>query len=159
MDNNGSRESEKLNFKIQYEQFNNEQEKIRNYVLTKPLQRPKTNFFSIAFILFIYCSFCGILSVLLLRFFSSLLWVKVLFVIFVWIVTFLLIARMFLIKIIECYQHYAKESTRRKCLCMPTCSEYAIEVLRKHLLPVALSKIRKRLFVTCKNGFYKIDLP
>lgn len=159
MQNNRSPESEKLNFEIQYIQFNKEQEKIRSYVLTKPLQRPKTNFFSIAIILFIYCLFCGVLSFFILRLFLSFLWLKVLLITFVWIVTFWLMARRLFIKIIECYQHYAKESTRRKCLCMPTCSEYAIEVLRKDFLPIALSKIRKRLFVTCKNGFYKIDLP
>lgn len=63
------------------------------------------------------------------------------------------------IKTVECYQHYAKEITRRKCLCVPSCSEYAILCLKKYELIHALLKIRKRLFVTCKGFEYKIDNP
>lgn len=63
------------------------------------------------------------------------------------------------IKIVECYQHYAKESTRRKCLCVPSCSEYAIICLKKYELIYALLKIRKRIFVTCKGSDYIIDNP
>lgn len=63
------------------------------------------------------------------------------------------------IKIVECYQHYAKAETRRRCLCVPSCSEYAILCLKKYELIYALSKIRKRLFVTCKGYDYIIDNP
>ena len=77
----------------------------------------------------------------------------------VWILLFFLIAKHLCIKLVECYQHYAKEETRRKCLCMPTCSEYAIAVLKKYCLVIALCKIHKRLFKTCKDGIYKKDPP
>lgn len=154
-----SQENEGLCYETQHKQFNEEQETVRSYVLKKSLQRPKTNFFSIFSILLFYCLFCGILSFLFLRYFPASFRLRVLFALLIWVIVFCVIARRFLIKIVECYQHYAKESTRRKCLCMPTCSEYAIEVLKKDFLLVALFKIRKRLFVTCKNGLYKIDPP
>ena len=70
-----------------------------------------------------------------------------------------IVLRIVCIKIIECYQHYAKESTRRKCLCVPSCSEYAILCFRKYEFIYALLKIRKRLFVTCKGSDYIVDNP
>lgn len=63
------------------------------------------------------------------------------------------------IKIVECYQHYAKEETRRRCLCVPSCSEYAILCFKKYIFIYALIKIRKRLFKTCRGEDYKIDWP
>jgi putative component of membrane protein insertase Oxa1/YidC/SpoIIIJ protein YidD len=63
------------------------------------------------------------------------------------------------IKIVECYQHYASEETRRKCKCVPSCSEYAILCLKKYELIYALQKIRKRLFITCKGFDYILDDP
>ena len=63
------------------------------------------------------------------------------------------------IKVVECYQHYAKEETRRNCLCIPSCSEYAILCLKKYELIRALLKIRKRLYVTCVGSEYIIDNP
>ncbi|MBR6427397.1 MAG: membrane protein insertion efficiency factor YidD [Clostridia bacterium] len=62
-------------------------------------------------------------------------------------------------KAVECYQHYAKEETRRRCLCIPSCSEYAILCFKKYELIKALTKIRRRLYVTCRGDDYKIDLP
>ena len=63
------------------------------------------------------------------------------------------------IKAVECYQHYAKEATRRNCLCIPSCSEYAILCLKKYELIHSLFKIIKRLFVTCKGFDYIVDNP
>lgn len=68
-------------------------------------------------------------------------------------------SRLLGIKIVECYQHYASEKTRRRCKCVPSCSEYAILCLKKYPLICALKKIRKRLFVTCKGFDYIIDHP
>ena len=67
--------------------------------------------------------------------------------------------RRFLVKVIECYQHYAKEETRRRCLCLPSCSQYAIIVLNQKCLFVAVYKISKRLFKTCRGWDPKLDLP
>ena len=63
------------------------------------------------------------------------------------------------IKIVECYQHYSKEETRRRCLCVPSCSEYAILCFKKYIFVYAIIKIYKRLFKTCKGEDYKIDWP
>ena len=63
------------------------------------------------------------------------------------------------IKIVECYQHYSKEETRRRCLCVPSCSEYAILCFKKYIFVYAIMKIYKRLFKTCKGEDYKIDWP
>jgi len=45
-------------------------------------------------------------------------------------------------------------------MCVPSCSEYAIICLEKIFpLTVALLKIRKRLYKTCKGEDYKLDFP
>ena len=75
-----------------------------------------------------------------------------------YIVIDLILLRFLLIKIIECYQHYAKEELRRFCMCMPSCSEYAIAVLKKYPLAIAIFKIVLRLTVIC-DGEMKIHLP
>ena len=72
---------------------------------------------------------------------------------------FELYIRYCLIQTIKCYQHYAKEETRRRCLCIPSCSEYAILCLKKFLLVIALIKIRTRLYKSCKGEDYKVDYP
>ena len=66
--------------------------------------------------------------------------------------------RLLLIKLVRCYQHYASERLRSFCMCVPSCSEYAVAVLKKDLLAVAIYKIVYRLTVTC-DGEKKIDLP
>ena len=153
------KENERLNFKVQYKDSNDEQDEVRNYVLTKYLQRPKTNIFTLLVMHIVYGVICTIITFFCFlwldvsKFFSALVSIAICLIIL------LLFARFCLIKIVECYQHYAKEETRRRCLCMPTCSEYAIAVLKKHCLWVALKKIRKRLFVTCRDGLYKKDMP
>jgi len=67
--------------------------------------------------------------------------------------------RFYGVKLIECYQHYAKTETRRRCRCVPSCSEYAILCLKRYELIKALIKIGKRLFGTCKGSEFIIDMP
>jgi len=67
--------------------------------------------------------------------------------------------RVFFVKVVECYQHYAKEETRRRCLCIPSCSQYAIVVLKSRHLFGAIYRILKRLFKTCQGWNPKMDLP
>lgn len=135
-----------------------EQNEIKNYVLTKPLARPKTNIFTVVFIICAYAAACFLIAFGILAACDITKCVEILYIA-VYFAGFLLIAKLLCIKLVECYQHYAKEATRRKCLCMPTCSEYALEVLKKYSLIKALYKIWKRLFKTCKNGVYKKDFP
>ena len=68
--------------------------------------------------------------------------------------------RFCLLQTVKCYQHYAKEKTRRRCMCVPSCSEYAILCLGKVFpLTLALIKIRIRLYKTCRGEDYKLDFP
>ena len=68
--------------------------------------------------------------------------------------------RFVLIFAIKIYQRYAKEDIRRRCICLPSCSEYSIICLQKIFpLVFALVKITKRLFNTCKGEKYILDYP
>ena len=60
---------------------------------------------------------------------------------------------------VELYQQYASETTRRKCHCMPSCSEYALLALDKYWWPKALWQIYRRLTHTCMQPGYKVDYP
>ena len=44
----------------------------------------------------------------------------------------LVLAKPLLIQAVQLYQAFAREETRRRCKCFPSCSEYAIESLEKH---------------------------
>lgn len=83
--------------------------------------------------------------------------------VFIYIASYLLFLefylRFFLIQVVKCYQHYAKEETRRKCVCIPSCSEYAIDVLKKYELIVAIHKSRRRLYKVCVGETCRIHLP
>ncbi|MDR3301694.1 MAG: membrane protein insertion efficiency factor YidD [Spirochaetaceae bacterium] len=60
---------------------------------------------------------------------------------------------------IKLYQHYAPEEIRRRCLFMPTCSEYAIMAVQKYGGIIGLCKSYFRLFYRCKGNIYQIDYP
>ena len=60
---------------------------------------------------------------------------------------------------VRLYQRYASEQTRRKCHCMPSCSEYALLALNKYIWPKALWLIYRRLTHTCCLPGYKVDYP
>lgn len=61
--------------------------------------------------------------------------------------------------LVKCYQHYAPEDIRRKCSCMPSCSEYALLTLEKFIWPKALWKIWRRVTHTCSEPGYHVDYP
>jgi len=63
------------------------------------------------------------------------------------------------IGLIKLYQHYAPEEIRRRCLFMPTCSEYTIMAIRKYGAVVGLCKSYFRLFYRCRGNIYMIDYP
>ena len=133
-----------------------EEELVRDYVLLRPLNRPKTNIFHLLALLLTCSVVCFLLSKYVIYFTGT---KKQLFVFFlIYFIGFLCVGRIMLIVLVKCYQRYAPEKIRRKCRCMPTCSEYAIVVLKKHCLFVAIYKIFNRVFYTCK-GKYKIDEP
>lgn len=133
-----------------------EEEIIKDYVLLRPLNRPKTNIFHLLTLLVCYVTVCFFLSKYVIYITET---KKQIFVFFItYFLGLLCVGKIILIVFIKCYQRYAPETIRRKCRCMPTCSEYAIEVLKKHSLFVAVYKILNRVFYTC-GGKYKIDKP
>ena len=134
-----------------------EQKKLEAYQLSRTLPRPKTNKWHIALYISLYIAVDYALCQIFFAPLAPIL--KVL----VFLVSFCLFSEFYLrfigIKAVECYQHYAGEERRRRCLCIPSCSEYAIIVLKKHCLIKALMMIRKRLYKTCRGDEYKIDRP
>ena len=135
-----------------------EQRTLEEYQRTRILPRPKTNSLSLSLYiaLFFICLLVMILGTVFLPFGTEIR-------IFIFIPIILIFCELYLrflgIKAVECYQHYASEERRRKCLCKPSCSEYAILCFKKYCLFRALAKIRARLFKTCRGDEYKIDIP
>ena len=143
---------------IYSDKFWEEQERLERYIHTRSLPRPKTTIVSVLTWIFIYLlvSFVATCSIIYAFQITNYKWL-------VYLITYIVFAFLFLkkicIKSIECYQHYAKEETRRKCVCIPSCSEYSIAVLKKYNIFKALNKIRIRLFKTCGRRGYVHDEP
>ena len=135
-----------------------EQDRLFDYQNSRVLTRPKTKIIDVVMLVTAYLSVMAFFVVLNVK-----ISVPYYYKIPVSIISYWLISEFSLryigIKIVECYQHYAKEETRRRCICVPSCSEYAIACFKKYELIKALIKIRKRLTVTCKGIIYKIDDP
>ena len=135
------------------------QKKLEAYVNSRVLKRPKikkwqvtASFVILPFLLFLEIYFAVVIKASLL--------IKIAFIVGA---TFFIIEgylRLCLIGVVKCYQRYAKTDTRKRCKCIPSCSEYALITL-KRIFPLlrALLKIRKRLYVTCNGEEYKIDFP
>ncbi|MDR2558372.1 MAG: membrane protein insertion efficiency factor YidD [Oscillospiraceae bacterium] len=64
-----------------------------------------------------------------------------------------------IIGLIKLYQHYAPDEMRRRCLFMPTCSEYTILAVKKYGSIVGLCKSYYRLVFLCRGNIYKIHYP
>ena len=138
-------------------EFWEEQERLEKYIQTRPLPRPKTTIIAVLAWIFMYLLVSFVVAVAIIYAFqiANYKWLVYLgsYIFFV-----LLFLKRICIKSIECYQHYAKEETRRKCVCIPSCSEYSIAVLKKYNTFKALNKIRIRLFRTCGGyGFLRDD--
>lgn len=139
------------------------QARAREYVLNKPLTRPSTTIRApIALVLTVIATgtMMGFVIANIVDKHLASCRANTLEII-VGITAFLLlcITKPLLILCIRCYQHYAPENLRRSCLCKPTCSEYAIIVLKKYCLLKAIMLIRIRLIKTCTGKMYKIDFP
>lgn len=76
----------------------------------------------------------------------------------IFILLLVLSAKKITILSILLYQHYATEYTRRKCMCMPSCSVYALMVLRKFNYIKAVILIYKRIG-RCSTPHCIIDYP
>ena len=133
------------------------QRKLEQFVCKRTLERPNTKkwhvivwFSAVPFLLF-----CAVLISLQFTALNRYL-VLMLLILSTWE----LYIRFCLIQSVKCYQHYAKEETRRRCTCVPSCSEYAVLCLKSPFpLAIALIKIRIRLYKTCNGEDYKLDFP
>lgn len=143
---------------IEQKRFIEEQNELRRFQEYRILPKPKTTYCHTAiYISFLFAVIFG--TYIIISEMQISLTLKILCAVagvFVIVESFL---RFVLIKLIECYQHYAKEETRRRCMCIPSCSEYAIMCLKKYLLIKAIYKITVRLFHTCKGDTFKVDYP
>ena len=135
------------------------QKKLERIVNSRVLTRPNVKKWQVAtcFAILPFLLFAFLFFTLITKFSTEakilLIVLEVVFVVEVYLrVCFLLL--------VKYYQKTAKEETRRRCLCIPSCSEYALISL-KRLFPLilALLKIRKRLYVTCDGKEFKIDFP
>ncbi len=135
----------------------------RDYVLNRRLPRPSTTIIvPILFILGIVASgtALGVIILVLIEDYSFASEInKIVFVFGTIGFLFMCMIKPLLIICIKCYQHYASDNIRRSCMCKPTCSEYAIIVIKRYCLIKALILIYIRLFKTCTGRIYKIDFP
>ncbi len=135
----------------------------RDYVLNKPLVRPSITIWApIGLFLTVVALGCLVGFVIANTVHTHFATEKInTYAIIIGVVSFLLLcaAKPMLILCIRCYQHYVPEMIRRSCLCKPTCSEYAIMVIKRYCLLKALVLIYIRLFRTCTGKTYKIDFP
>ena len=138
-----------------------EQELVRKYVLERPLYRPSVTYFK-AFLLFFVSALClfaiSVFVFRLFRLFGAAV-NKVLFFTVFYGVAFVVFARWVGVLCIRLYQHYAPEEVRRRCLLKPTCSEYAVIVIKKYGLLIGGIKTWIRLYYKCRGDVYYIDEP
>ncbi len=132
-----------------------EKEAVRDYCLNHPLSRPYVNWLRALFILiatevllvFVLLSLRLPASSFFLCFETSNL------------ILCLSFGKPILRLLVQLYQRYASESTRRQCACRPSCSEYALLALDKYWLGKAVWLIVRRVCHTCQLPGYKLDYP
>ncbi len=136
------------------------QRKLEQFICRRQFKRPDTKKWHVILL------FSTIPLLLLCAILFSFVWQKtstvhsILVFLLLLLFIFELYVRFCLVQTVKCYQHYAKEETRQRCMCVPSCSEYAILCLEKIFpLVIALIKIRIRLYKTCKGEDYKLDFP
>ena len=135
------------------------QRKLEQYIRNRQLDVPKTKKWQLilllsAFPLLIFGAAFGALSISVV---PSVQWIILCVLLLLEVEVYF---RFTLVQAVKCYQHYAKESTRRRCLCVPSCSQYAILCLKKTFpLVIAIFKIRRRLYSICKGEDYHLDFP
>lgn len=131
-----------------------EQDAAAQYVLLRPLPRPKTDWkraFRWVF-LWILANSAIFVGLLLLTGNAHVSWAALL-------LSGLLSLRFAAVGAIRLYQRYASERTRRRCLFQPTCSEYAILAVRKYGAVVGLAMSAYRVLRRCRGSVFRIDYP
>ena len=135
------------------------QKKLEKIVNSRVLSRPNVKKWQVAitFAMLPFLFAAAIILPIITKFGIS---IKIMFILAAICIIFEIYVRFCFIIVVKYYQSTAKEETRRRCQCIPSCSEYAIISLKK-IFPLirALLKIRTRLRVTCNGEEYKIDFP
>ena len=135
------------------------QKKLEKIVNSRVLYRPNVKKWQVATV-FAILPFLLTPIIFCLIFLKMPTVAKILLCITTTFVVFEIYLRFCFVIVVKYYQAIAKEETRRRCQCIPSCSEYAVIAL-KRVFPLlhALLKIRKRLYITCNGEEYKIDFP
>ncbi|MBQ8342478.1 MAG: membrane protein insertion efficiency factor YidD [Clostridia bacterium] len=135
------------------------QKKLEQIVNARVLKRPNVKKWQVT-AMFVILPFLLLSAILLSVFVRLAVVYKVLIAVISVVLIFETYVRFCLILTVKCYQRYAADKTRRRCKCIPSCSEYALLALRKcYPLLAAVLKIRKRLYKTCNGEEYKVDFP
>ena len=151
----GSIQSEMDDCRREYEK----QRRLERFVGERPLKRPKIKKWHVV-LLFLVFPVLIALSVRILVLLPVSIAIKILVFALLLLMEIELYIRFCFLQAVRCYQHYAKDEVRRRCMCVPSCSEYATICLRKIFpLAVALIKIRIRLKKICKGGECRLDFP
>ena len=134
-----------------------EQDVADIYVNNRKIVRPDTNIKTALIYILLFLLATGVFTWLLHYVFMTMnIFLLCTIVIFA---EMLFCFRYAIIGAIKLYQHYAPEEIRRRCLFMPTCSEYTIMAIRKYGTVIGLCKSYFRLFYRCRGNIYMIDYP
>ena len=154
-----------------------EQDLVERYVLKRPLERPDTDLCKavVCVTLFLVLTCLTGFAMLLLSsrvgisfsFWEEVSlfraqhpgWFYTLFFLGWYFICGLFAARFAVIGAVRLYQHYAPEEIRRRCLLMPTCSEYCILAVKKYGVIIGLILAWYRMFFKCRGNIYSIDFP
>ena len=138
-----------------------ERELVRKYVIERELYRPPITYFKVFIIILstilgeILITWLGFHQIVQKYYITK----KTIYLIISILIFFIIDGRFFAILCIKLYQHYAPESMRRRCLLKPTCSEFAIIVIKKYGLLIGGIKTWIRLNYKCRGNVYYIDEP
>lgn len=139
-----------------------DEEFVRWYCTKRKLTRPKTNWKDLArLILSMVVCYLIVSSTILFLFANHGLGGFIIVtqsLLYIFVIILLLFLKPILVTSVLLYQHYASEQLRKSCVCMPTCSEYALICLRKYNTIKAIILIYRRLTKGCK-GSYHVDFP
>jgi putative component of membrane protein insertase Oxa1/YidC/SpoIIIJ protein YidD len=133
-----------------------EQDIVWEYCCKRPLHRPPISMKDICMKTLLFFAGNSFLAYLLFRFIAVPFWIM--FFLFI-IGSSCLLSKKIIIGMVKLYQHYAPEHMRRRCLLMPTCSEYMILAVKKYGAIRGVCKGIYRLFVRCWGNVYYIDYP
>ena len=154
-----------------------EQDVAEVYVNYRQLLRPKTDIRTAFISVFLFLLVSGIFSCLIHYIFITVgvfayfplymqdfyskrpLLSLIILCVFVILVELLFCFKYAVIGMIKLYQHYAPDEIRRRCIFMPTCSEYTIMAVQKYGSFIGLCKSLYRLVYRCRGNIYMIDYP